>query len=437
MKKNYFLLLLFVVLLFTQQIIGQVNIKVNQVLIASGGNFTDPDDYVTIASYNPNDSLTTQFGTILTQSVQSTIVYDHYLYVTAQDSIAVFDIDTYKRCNIIFAQGVNRLFVTNDKIIASFWYPATSNFVKIYKRDDLSLISEISEVSDEAAGIIVYDNKAFVAVPGSYAATTGKLAIIDLESNNFIEEIDLGEEGARINDLYFYEEVYLNKKSNYLISINKSAWGSTNGYIMKINLDNYDIISSKVEVTLGKGAGIDPNANGTLFAIINNGIGAISLNNLQISDTSLVEPLQLQIADATYDFVNKLLYVTTTDYATIGEGIIFNLDGDIKGNFQAGISAEAIAIDYRNTENIIEKNKKTSILLHPNPVINKVFIENIDNLNISSITIFNLNGKVVLKKNISTKSNTVDINMSDLKKGIYIISVVSDKVVYSSQIVKQ
>ena len=64
MKINYILKLVLVLLISAN--INAQNWYLNQVLVGSGGNFSDPDNHVTISSYNTINQITSDFGSILT-----------------------------------------------------------------------------------------------------------------------------------------------------------------------------------------------------------------------------------------------------------------------------------------------------------------------------------------------------------------------------------
>ena len=433
MKKNYFFLTAIMLLASVQIIFAQNSrsINVNQVLVVSGGAFSNPDDYVTVASYKPGDSLTSQFGTIFTQSVQSAVVYSNFLYVAAQDSIVAFDVNSYQRVAATFAQGVNQLAVSGDKLIASFWYPDTADFVRIYNRDDLSEQAVISEVSDEASGIAVYDNKAYVAVPGGWAATTGKLAVINLENNSFEEEIDLGAEGAGISNVY----VYAANDTHYLITVNKTPWGGSNGYLTKIDLADMSAASTQVDVVLGKGVSL-VNSTATLYALINGGIGSVNLVDMTVADTTIVAAPAMTIAGAALDTINSLFYVTTTDYSSVGEGAIYNMNGEVTGSFDAGISAEAIAIDYRDFEAINETFAANTFGFYPNPVNNVLTVSNPDRVTVDRVFVSDVTGRVIISKEVDGESS-ITLDFSGLNAGLYFVTVKGENRAFTSKIVKQ
>jgi hypothetical protein len=112
---------------------AQTSYFTKQVIIVNGGNYSDPDDFVTVAAYDPVSGETTEFATIYTQSVQDVLIVPPYAYVAAQDSIVKLNIDTYKKVASVAAPGVNKLVSNGDVLVASFWFPSTENFVKTYK----------------------------------------------------------------------------------------------------------------------------------------------------------------------------------------------------------------------------------------------------------------------------------------------------------------
>jgi Secretion system C-terminal sorting domain len=62
------------------------------------------------------------------------------------------------------------------------------------------------------------------------------------------------------------------------------------------------------------------------------------------------------------------------------------------------------------------------IVTYPNPVLNIVTIANTDNLNIKSISIADLNGRVIKTKNVDNVSE-IKMNISDLSSGVYLMNI--------------
>ena len=423
MKKNYFSMLTAIVLFAVQSLIAQ-NTITNQVIVCSGGNFNNPDDYVTVASFKPSGGLTTNFGTVFTQSVQDVVISGHFAYVAAQDSIVKFNIDTYERVAAVEAIGVHNLAIAHDKLIASFWYPATENFVRTFSIEDLSQLAVVSEVSDEAAGILIHKNLAYVAVPGGWTSTTGKIAIIKIFGDILLEEVDLGEKGIGINDLFLLEG-----DDDYLVSVNKSPWGATVGHLSLINLSGNEPTSFPFEATMGNGIEL---LGDDLYLTLNGGIGRIDLALMIIDDSEVVPNPGSGFVAAVLDTVNMLFYATTTDYATTGDGTIYNLDGEATGSFDAGIAAEALTIDYRDNTGIFERNLSESLSTFPNPANHLINFKIPDDQIIVDVVILDLSGRIVYK---GKDSNEIDV--SNLNVGLYFIHVNTDVSVFTGKFIKK
>ncbi len=408
MKKNYSLFLAAFMLLAVSALEAQTFI-VKQVFVGSGGNFSDPDDFVEISSYDPNGGQTSSFGNIRTQSVQDMLIDGNFLYVAAQDSIAKFNIDTYNRVAIAAAPGVNKLAKYENKLLASFAYPNTSDFLRVYDANNLDFISVIEGISDEAAGMLVVDDALYVAVPGGWMSTTGKIALVDLSELILLKEVDMGTNAAGIFDLYLYD--------NLLFSVNKSAWGATSGYVTQTNTALSQFNHTLYQHALGNGTGLD---NGQLFVQMDNGIGQIDLNDMSLVNASVVSPFEMSIASAELDTVNSLFYVSTTDYASVGEGLIFNLQGENTGSFDAGISPEAIAIDYRSTEGIGENLITLAIAAMPNPSDETCQLSFPQELANADWKITDLLGATVRSGHLHGNENELTIDVSTWPSGLYV-----------------
>jgi hypothetical protein len=181
MRKTIFLFLV-VIGNFTPQPITAQMIYMHQLIVCSGGDISNPDDYVTVATYLPILEQTIVFDTIYTQSVHDVIVVHEMAFVAAQDSIVKYDLNTYKRLAAVEANGVNKFAVRDEIPIATFMSPATSGFVKTYLSSDLSLTHTFNEVSGDSDGILIFPGtlNTVVAVPGDSGSTVGKLAWFDM-----------------------------------------------------------------------------------------------------------------------------------------------------------------------------------------------------------------------------------------------------------------
>ena len=386
---------------------------VKQVIIVNGGvwEFSPPySDHVTIATYNPQNGETTVFDTIYTESVQDVIIYQHYAIVTAQDSIIKYDIDNYTRVGAIAVSGLNMLSVWNDKLIVGRGNGIGSDFVQIYNISNLSLVSSISSVSDETYGIVVEGDTAYVAVPGGWASTIGKIAVIDLSTNTLVREMNLDTIGQGMRELI--------SDGVNIYSFNTMAYGSSYGIISKYNISTNVFEHDVINVPFGNGynlCGISKKAN-NMYLVMNGKVAEYDIVVKSILNSSFIAPSST-IAETVFDTINELFYVTTTDYYSSGNGFIYNALGVSVGNFSVGISAQAMAIDYRNLTSI-EKTFETSTNVYPNPCFNDIYINSTKEIN--NVEIYDIYGKM-LCKTIFKGNNK--LSLSALNSGSYFMKL--------------
>ena len=75
------------------------------------------------------------------------------------------------------------------------------------------------------------------------------------------------------------------------------------------------------------------------------------------------------------------------------------------------------------------------IVTYPNPVQNIVTIANTDNLNIKSVSIADLNGRVIKTENF-VNATKIDLNVADLASGIYLLNINLDQETIIRKIIK-
>ena len=73
--------------------------------------------------------------------------------------------------------------------------------------------------------------------------------------------------------------------------------------------------------------------------------------------------------------------------------------------------------------------------IYPNPSDDKLIIELIDNYNIDKLEFFDFSGKIITPNKVEKNQNILDINVSNLIEGIYILEIVSDKEINKIKII--
>ncbi|MBL6949369.1 MAG: T9SS type A sorting domain-containing protein [Bacteroidales bacterium] len=412
---------------------------VKQVVTGNSGRFeTMPPflDYVSLQTYNPVSQVSDLFGTIFTQSVQDILIVGKYAYVTAQDSIAKYDLNTLERVTAVADSGVNKLGVYNGFLVISKQYPVAHYFATIRDTGDLSLVSNIGGISGDCMEIISVADSVYLAVNGGWMGTDGKIAVIDPNTWTLVREIQLGTDAVGIVNLYLY--------NGQILSVNKTPYGAPE----QGSITMYDPVTATFKnylfgVTMGYGVEL---SDSNLFVMMNEGIGIIHLPTMEIADTSRIpDPGSagfIYITSAAFDTINDRFYVNIGDYLSPGYCLVANLAGDSITSYATGISTEAIAIDYRETVVGIPEPEADpgSIVqsLYPNPAYEWIHVSVKSDISVNEITIFDLSGKAIKRKvPIGTNAGSHRIDVSNLPAGLYFLAVSASTGSATQKFVKQ
>lgn len=385
----------------------------SQLYVVSGGAISNPNDFVEITHYDPQTSISEPLGTIYTPAVQEAIVHENILYVAATDSLVAYDLVTETRLAAIAVRGVNLLKVVGDDLFVSAQHPVTSGFLRVFDKNTLEHKATVDGISGETAGMVLLNDKLFVAVPGSYGSIDGSIAVIDITSYELLEEINLGEGGIGIYTLYIYE--------NQILTINKTPWGESTGTLTWIDPETYQFTHNNFNRSIGKGITI---INEKLYLILNNGVGIIDLNTMVIVSSQFIEDpgsaSYIAFGDIVYDTLHQQFYVTITDYVTFGTGFIYDKQGNVVNTFPAGISTEALAVNYTQYTSLA-KSETNEIEVYPNPAKDFIRLKNTVNEPVNAVKIFNMQAGLVLNKQIDDVTSAIDI--SALASGIYFLEI--------------
>lgn len=400
-----------------------------QIITANGGLFEvnlPYNDFVTVQSVDPVTNQVIVFDTIKTQSIQDVIVSGNFAFVAAQDSIVKYDITTYTRQAVALVEGVNKLAIYNNLLIITRQYPVTEKFVQVRSTADLSLLKEFSEISGESAGILVKGTKAYIAVNGGWAGTSGKIAILDMITVRFEEEIDLGADAIGIFNLFRFKE--------NVVSVNRTPYGGTTGSLSVLDPTNH-FNTTVYNANIGTGYQV---YNKILYVGINGNIGSFDLNSMTVLNPTLIENPAVasfgSIASASLDTLNMKFYVNVTDYFSFGQGYVYNFSGDSIGAFTSGISNEAMAIDYTSVTGISDGNTSSDLTIFPNPCSTRLSITSVPSN--SLISIYSIDGQLVFQESVSAASEQFNLDVDRLKNGIFMLVITHNQQIYRSKFVK-
>ncbi len=407
------------IILASFQLNAQKNEWLNQVITVNSGKYeTTPPfvDYVTVQTYNPVNHQTLIFDRIYTQSAQDVVIKGDYAYVAAGDSLIMYNINNHQRVVAKSDSGINKLYVYNNRLIVSKQWPIKRFFVEVLDATDLSLVARIQNISGDCAGIVADGDSIYIAVPGGFGTTVGKIAVLSTNPWSLVREINLGTDALGIWNLYNF--------NGHIFSVNRTLIGGNPiGSISRYTLYTYTYLNKVFNVTLGDGIGI---YNNLLYVNMNNGIGTINLSNLLIADTALIPDLgfvnRIFITSGGIEYVNGDIFLNIGNRINFGVCVQYTSSGDSISSYVTGINADALAFDYRTPVGIDNVSEKINLEFYPNPVRDDVWISIPGNISMTDIEISDLMGKSCIREQVNGK-NLISISCTDLKPGIYFITV--------------
>jgi hypothetical protein len=413
---------------------------VKQVITGNSGKFEAAPpytDWVTLQQYNPVNQTSDLFGTIFTQSVQDILIVGHFAYVTAQDSIAKYNLNTMEQIAIVADSGLNKLALCNGKLVVSKQFPLTQNFVVIRDTADLSLVQEIGGISGDCMGIVTMGDSLYVAVNGGWAGTEGKLAVIDPADWSLVREANFGTSAVGIAQLYLSGET--------IISVNKTPWGTTPpaGSITWYTPQTGASFTKMFDVTVGNGFGLH---DGLLYVLMNEAIGTIDITTKEIVDSVVVadpgSAMFTYITAATVDTINDRIYTNIGDYVMPGRCLVTNLAGDSITEYTTGISSEVVVIEYRENMTAIDEPLATisaaDFTVYPNPATDKITVRTNSSNPVTSLSLQTISGKIIWQQTYSQQIlGEIQVDLGTLPSGIYLLRIDSQGIPVVKKVVKQ
>jgi len=177
------------------------------------------------------------------------------------------------------------------------------------------------------------------------------------------------------------------------------------------------------------------------------GTGGTGLYTFTLSGTAGVDVI---LPANTWSRIGFSLNVATGEIVWKGPGFYIGGDGAAAGMVPAevdflitavqttgGANSVASATKFDNyviravaEESLLAVNNvnvdKGTFTIAPNPINNVVNVSNTQNINVNKITVMDLNGRVVKEASYEKVSN-VQMNVSDLSSGVYMMKINSDK----------
>ena len=195
-------------IILAQNLFAQLSFK--GCIIAEGNNFGAPSNQVKMAHYYPVSKQYVYFDSINGDFTNGVLCDSTYTYIhvgnmdATKDSVYKYHSNCHTRIAAAHVAGLQSMKCTSNKLIVSKAFGADSNYIEIFDKNTLIKLAEISEVDLMCNGIATNGNKAYVAVNGSWPSYTdsGTIAVIDLNTNSFVEFLKLDTNAKVVNRVY-------------------------------------------------------------------------------------------------------------------------------------------------------------------------------------------------------------------------------------------
>jgi hypothetical protein len=289
----------------------------------------------------------------------------------------------------------------------------------------------VDGIDGDCAAITTLFDTIYVAVPGVSGTNIGKLAVIKPSNFSLVREVDFGQLGVNITDLYAYNV--------NVFCLNPSPVGASTGSFVIYNASNatynFDLINLKV----GIGYGVKGNL---LYLGLKGGVGSYNLDTHQIADTTIIPdpgPLyRVLILGGAVDYLNSKLYMNYGNLINDGYGLVTNLSGDSLTSFSEGIRAYNSAIDFRTPSGINDiKSGQQMVVVYPNPVQKNLEFKYMGSALANWITVTDLTGRPVYDREISGSNRSWNISDINLSPGMYILTLKTDQGPVSTKFLKE
>lgn len=331
-----FKFLLSVFLMMAASAVVAQNLNLNRAYIVSGGQYSNTEEHVAVGYYDYASEGYVSFDSIYTQSTQDALVDGDVLYVTAQDTLVSYDLNTMERIATKYFVGLNNLAVSDDKLLLSLQYPVETESLLILEKETLET-SAIIELSGEAADIIVDYDSAYVAVPGSWGTEEGRLAVIDLSTETLTREINFGADAKGLKELFLKNGVM------YTVNTHFSDYTLNTFSVSTFNLWTEEIVTTTYSGDYYGYYGNSVMSDEYLFIPASMTLAKVDLATMDID----MDFMTIYPASIAYDEVDENLHITTSDFANYGNYQVYNQDGElISDEIAVGTSPEAIALQY-------------------------------------------------------------------------------------------
>ncbi|MBK8848341.1 MAG: T9SS type A sorting domain-containing protein [Bacteroidetes bacterium] len=367
--------------------------------------------------YNPITKNYTTFATFANAQFASDLIIEgNVIYIAASDGIYRFDKTNHTQTHFTPIDGIRKMDVWNNQLLCTRGdVGLANNYFQVYDKNNLAFIYELNNMTGPAftcEGIAVKNDKAYIALNNAFFFPNyvGKIGVVDLNLQSYVNEIDLGPDG--LNPDY----LALDQTNNQIVTLNNLDF--TNASVSSLDLVNQMPQTTKLNVSSGCASSVFSPTQGEIAYQV---MGENSIKKFDLSQQSTTTTLSVNrsIYGMAFDKVNNYLYSGNTDFVNYGQVYIYDYaTGGMIDSFFVSVSPGTIVIDYTGAISINE-SVENSYSLFPNPASDVIKINGITN-NVT-VSVCDVTGKNLITKKLNEQDPFISI--AHLAPGIYTVSI--------------
>ncbi|GEM_PF-4751561 len=353
---------------------------VTEVIVASGGKFSDPTDWATIGVYNAATGQYTVFDSLKTSSVQDVKIANGRIYLASADTLAVYDAAAFSRDTLWHYPNIGRLYVDGDVLAATklfgdstipvlrLYHPTTYGLLLDVDSPDVAGITGITRVGDSL--YFSYNIKGTIDLYppyGVYADSIGALLHVNLNTPALENNIVLDTNAAGLSELVTVFDTLVagvaKETQNIVMYFPKS--GGFGEFYDSMNTQEVVLTTPSMVYAVGK------DSLGNLFVYWEDVVHDTQAVLYNMGPSSWGK----SIAAVAVDTLHSKVYYSRTDYVTWGKVYVADFGAAAPSDsFTVGIAPEAIAIQYRQVTGGVAEvdNRPLQVVCRPNPAVEEV-----------------------------------------------------------------
>jgi hypothetical protein len=400
---------------------------VHQVLVLNEGYFDYFDTQeqlvpVTLGSYDP---ATGTYQTVATlegpRFGTDVLVHDGSIYVAADDRIYRFDLETHAQVAVAEVVGVRKLAVWNDLLLLT--RGELGGLPHYFEARDINSLVFLDAITPadglpfSAEDVLVVGDLAYLAVSNAFewGNLQGRVGIVDLPSMTYGAEVDLGPDGLNPEKLMLHQ-------GDIIAFNNKDFTGSS---ISRVSTATQGLAyTTNVSVNSGCAASLKVEANDQVY-FLEYAQGELARFDLATGAVSDTLPGSPDIYGLIEDPINGVLYATTTDYFSMGDLHVLDLDGNILSTVAVGVAPGNMALDVRASTGITSATKAT-FGLYPNPAMERITFSGELPEGAVAIRIMDATGRLVHEE-VRALAPGSSLAVDALRPGLYTLQLNGDR----------